>query len=35
MKSPEGGYPSDPRGIEMESVRTIDEHPYRSILEKV
>jgi hypothetical protein len=34
MKSPQGGNPSDPRGIEMESVRMIDEHPYRSRLEE-
>jgi len=31
MKSSQGGNTGDPSGIEMESVRIIDEHPYRSI----
>jgi hypothetical protein len=34
IKSPQGGNIDDPRGIEMESVRMIDEHPYDSILEE-
>jgi hypothetical protein len=34
MKSPQRGNLGDPRGIEMESEMMINEHPYRSILEK-
>jgi hypothetical protein len=33
-KSPQGGDLGDPRGIEMESGRMINEHPYRSRLEE-
>jgi hypothetical protein len=34
MKSPQGGNPDDPRGIEMESERMINENPYRSRLKE-